>query len=310
MPDRQRFGVSAEPAPEAELLHVPELTPEHQEQVEERVSPSAHVLHEAIRREADDELARSPSSLWWSGLAAGLSMGFSVVTQGLLRSHLPDAAWRPLVTNFGYTIGFLIVVLGHQQLFTENTVTPIISVLARRDVRTLVRTLRLWLIVLVANLVGAAIFATVIAHTAIFHDDVRQNFAQIGREAAQGGAWTIFLRAIFAGWLIALMVWMLPGTRASEALIIIIMTYVVGLAGLAHVVVGSVEVLYTVANGDFSVAHYFAYLAPTVAGNIVGGVLLVAALNHAQVASGERGKRGRGPRWRRAGQPAGGGPLS
>ena len=123
---------SADPVRSPELLHVPELTPEHEEQVEERVSPSAHVLHEAIRREAEDELARSPSSLWWSGLAAGLSMGFSVVTQGLLRSHLPDAPWRPLVTNFGYTIGFLIVVLGHQQLFTENTVTPIISVLARQ----------------------------------------------------------------------------------------------------------------------------------------------------------------------------------
>jgi formate/nitrite transporter FocA (FNT family) len=219
-------------------------------------------------------------------------MGFSLVTQGLLRSHLPNGVvWAPLIGNLGYTIGFLIVILGRQQLFTENTVTPIIALLARRDLPTLLRTVRLWIIVLLANLIGAAIFAWVVANTNIFSEEARRSFAELGNEAARPGGVTIFLRAIFAGWLIALMVWMLPGTRASEVLIILVMTYIVGLAALSHVIAGSVEVLYAVANGDISFLHYLRYLGPTLAGNIVGGVLLVAVLNHAQVISGMDSRR-------------------
>src|SRR5690349_8167211 len=98
-----------------------ELTEQEIHDAEERSSPRVHVVHEAIRIEGEEELKRTSSALAWSGLAAGLSMGFSLVTEGLLRSHLPDTPWRPLVSKLGYSAGFLFVVLGRQQLFTENT---------------------------------------------------------------------------------------------------------------------------------------------------------------------------------------------
>src|SRR4051794_352005 len=98
-----------------------------QQEAEERSSPSAHVVYEAIRKEGRHELERKSSSLAWSGLAAGMSMGFSFLSQALLRHHLPaETAWTPLVTNLGYATGFLIVILGRQQLFTENTLTVIL----------------------------------------------------------------------------------------------------------------------------------------------------------------------------------------
>src|SRR4051794_33323455 len=122
-----------------------------EDEVHEKAAAGAHIVYKAIMMEADEELSRPSLALAWSGLAAGLSMGFSLVAEGLLRAHLPDAPWRPLVAKFGYSIGFLIVILGRQQLFTENTLTPVLPLLQHRDARTLGNVLRLWGVVLLAN---------------------------------------------------------------------------------------------------------------------------------------------------------------
>jgi formate/nitrite transporter FocA (FNT family) len=74
---------------------------EEEKQVEERTSPGGHIVYRAVQHEGQDELERSNSALAWSGLAAGLSMGFSLMTEGLLRSRFPETPWRPLITKFG-----------------------------------------------------------------------------------------------------------------------------------------------------------------------------------------------------------------
>jgi formate/nitrite transporter FocA (FNT family) len=257
------------------------------QQVERRTSPSAAVVHEAIRREGEDELRRPSSALAWSGLAAGLSMGFSLVAEGLIREGVPEASWRPLLVKLGYAVGFLIVVLGRQQLFTENTLTPILPLLHRRNLATLVQVLRLWAVVLAANLAGALLFALALVHTGAFTPEARKAFATIGQEAASGDFWTTFVRAIFAGWLIALMVWLLPFAETGRIAVIVLITYLVGLAGFAHSIAGSIEVLYSVLAHERSWAAFLGgFLLPTLFGNIVGGVALVAAINHAQVVAG------------------------
>src|SRR5947209_2624298 len=106
------------------------------EEAENRRSPSGAIVYKAIFKEGSDELERPSSALFWSGLAAGLSMGFSLVAEGLLRSHLPETEWRTVITKFGYSIGFLIVILGRQQLFTENTLTVILPLLQKKDLKT------------------------------------------------------------------------------------------------------------------------------------------------------------------------------
>src|SRR3954468_21000345 len=98
-----------------------DLSEAEQKEAEERSSVTVHVVHEAVRREGEEELKRTSTALAWSGLAAGLSMGFSLIAEGLLRSKLPDVPWRPLLTKLGYSAGFVLVILGRQQLFTENT---------------------------------------------------------------------------------------------------------------------------------------------------------------------------------------------
>jgi formate/nitrite transporter FocA (FNT family) len=268
-------------------LATPELSEEERQEARERTSVSAPVVHEAIRRDGEEELHRPASALAWSGLAAGLSMGFSFVGEALLRRYLPDAPWRPIVVSLGYPFGFLLIIIGRQQLFTENTLTAIIPLLARRNLTTLIAVLRLWAIVLAANLVGAHIFSWVLANTPIFRPELRGSFHALAVEAASVTFGTAILRGIFAGWLIAMVVWMLAAVGTGRIAVIVILTYMVGLAGLTHIIAGSVEVLYLVMAGDLNwFAYAGGYMIPTLIGNIIGGVALVSALNHAQVVAG------------------------
>ena len=124
------------------MTEPPKLEPHERQKADEEEQLNADVTYEVIRREGEGELRRSPSALAYSSLAAGLSMGFSFLAQGLLRSHLPDTEWAPLVSKLGYAVGFLIVILGSQQLFTENTLTAVVPTLAQRSGRLFARMAR------------------------------------------------------------------------------------------------------------------------------------------------------------------------
>jgi len=267
----------------------PDLKKEELEEVEKRTGLRAIVVHEAIRKEGEEELCRSLRGVAWSGLAAGLSMGFSLVAEAALTSHLPDTVWRPIISKFGYTVGFLVVTLGRQQLYTETTLTAMVPLLSHRTWEMARRVSLFWLVVLGTNLLGAFLFAQVVGQTASFHSDTRYAFEVVGRHAVAPTFGTALLRGIFAGWLIALIVWLTPAAGNSQALVIIMLSYVVGLAGLTHIVAGSVEVMTLAVIGGISWQFCLSgYIVPTLIGNTIGGVALVAALNHAQVVAGER----------------------
>jgi formate-nitrite transporter family protein len=209
------------------------------------------------------------------------------VAEGLLHTYLPAAPWRPLITHLGYPLGFLIVVIGRQQLFTENTLTAIIPLLSERNMKTLGAVLRLWAVVLMANLVGTHIFAWAAADTTFLHPEVQHSLSELATESGNVTFWSALWRGIFAGWLIAMMVWMNAASEAGRMGIIVALTYTVGLAGLTHVIAGSVEILYLVMTGARSWSSYVGgYLVPTLTGNILGGVAMVSAVNHAQVVGG------------------------
>jgi formate-nitrite transporter family protein len=264
-----------------------DLGPEEERKASEEQSLDAATTHEVIRREGTKELERPASALAWSGLAAGLSMGLSLAAEGALRAHIPEAPWRPLVAKLGYAVGFLAVILGSQQLYTENTLTPIVPLMAKRDGETLRKVLVLWGVVLAANVAGALLFALAAARTEAFPPELRAAFQAIAREGMEGSVAARFAGAVAAGWIIALMVWMLPAASQAQVLVITLMTWLVGAAGLAHVIVGSVEGQYLVFTGELSYGTFLGgYFLPVLLGNTVGGVTLVAALNHAQVTSG------------------------
>lgn len=263
-------------------------TPVEKKQVEERVAIGAHVVYETIRLEGEEELHRPAAALAWSALAAGLSMGFSFIAEALLTAHLPDTPWRPLISRLGYCVGFLIVILGRQQLFTENTLTVILPLLLRKDLITFIRVARLWAVVLSANFVGTLLFALALGYVHIFPPHVQETFTTIGMDHLGASFGIVFARAIFAGWLIALMVWLLPGAESARVTVLVIITYIVGLGGLNHIIAGSTTMLYLVVTHAISWGTYFnSFFFPTLLGNIIGGTSLVAALGHAQVVGGK-----------------------
>src|ERR1700739_2144170 len=280
-------------AKKQEAVAVPEISPAitkkiEEKQVQERVAIGAHVVHETIRREGEDELKRTASALAWSGLAAGLSMGFSLVAEALIAGYLPKGDWTRLLTKLGYSVGFLIVVLGRQQLFTETTLTAVLPVLTGRSLQMAMRMVRLGGVVLLANLVGTYLFALCVARGQIFSPQIQQTLTAVSEDGVGAGFWVVVMRAIFAGWLIALMVWLLPGAESARVSIIIILTYVIGLGSFNHIVAGSTTVFYMVVAHGLSFLVYFRqFFLPTLLGNIVGGVTLVAALGHAQVVGGK-----------------------
>jgi formate/nitrite transporter FocA (FNT family) len=257
-------------------------------QVEERLAIGAHVVYETIRREGEEELHRPVSALAWSAFAAGLSMGFSFIAEGLLMAHLPDQPWRPLIARLGYCVGFLIVILGRQQLFTENTLTVVLPLLIKKDLPTLIRMLRLWAIVLSANLVGTFLFALCIGKIHIFDAQTQQSLTEIGAGHTGASFGIVLVRAIFAGWLIALMVWLLPGAESARVSIVIIITYFVGISGFNHIIAGSTTMFYLLVTGSITWGGYIAqFFIPTLLGNVIGGLSLVTALGHAQVVGGK-----------------------
>ncbi len=263
----------------------PHLEEHEREQAARSTQVAARVIHEVLREEGEVELRRSVGALSWSGLAAGLSMGFSFMTEAMLKAALRGAPAAELIAPLGYAIGFLITVLGKQQLFTETTLTATLPLMYRPSLQGLGRLMRMWGVVLATNLVGTLIFAWVLSQPNVMRPDVAEALMKLAKGAFSDSFFVGALRAVFSGWLIALMVWLLPAAGAAAPFIIVALTYVVGLAQFPHIIAGSTEAAYAVINGAAPVKDYLLrFLAPTLTGNLLGGTALVALLNHAPVA--------------------------
>ena len=254
-------------------------------QAAEHSAPQAVVIHEILRKDGEAELSRRVGAIFWSGLAAGLSMGFSFLAMALIQSGLPQGPSRRLLESPGYSLGFVIVILGRQELFTESTLTAVLPLLVRRDRATWIALVQFWAIVLSANILGTLIFAGLLTFNGLFPEPVHAALVEIGRNAVGGPFWPTAIKAVFAGWLIALMIWLLPSARSARLLVIMLLTYVVAVGGFSHIIAGSVEAAFAVFAGDASVQDYLVgFFLPTILGNTLGGVALVALLNHAPLA--------------------------
>ncbi len=268
----------------------PGLSADEEQEVEENQPPRAAVLHEIIRTQGDHELERSVAALWWSALAAGLTMGLSLMAMGLFNSRLPDVEASKVIASLGYSAGFLAVILARQQLFTENTLTAVLPVMTAPTLNNFGRLMRLWGVVLVGNLVGTVLVSYVMLHLPIFDTKTDVAFLEIGRKIMENDIGKMFSKGIISGWMIATMVWMIPSMESAKMWIIIVITYLMALGDFTHIVVGSVEVSYLVWAGEATWHQFWLHFAgPTLAGNIVGGSFIFALLSHAQIRS-ETGK--------------------
>jgi formate/nitrite transporter FocA (FNT family) len=261
-----------------------ELSDDERDAVAEREAASARVIHEVIRRGGDEEMARPALSLIWSGLAGGVGISASVMGQALLQEHLPDAPWRPLITSFGYTLGFLIVILGRLQLFTESTLSAVIPVATHPSGANVGRLARFWTIVFVCNLLGTFLIALLNASELITSPEHHAAMLAVSHHLLDR-SWGEMLRmGVPAGFLIAAVPWALPSARGQQFWIVLFFTYFIALGNFAHVVAGSGEAWLLALAGQTSYGHaLFGLILPALLGNILGGTGLFAILAHGQV---------------------------
>lgn len=248
----------------------------------ENLSPK--LIFEVIRQDGIEELERPNGSLMWSGVAAGIMISLSVVGEAVFRTYLPNAQWSYLVENLGYSLGFLVVILGRMQLFTENTITTVLPVMQNPTLVLLKRVAALWAIVLSANVVGAFAAATLFAHTSAIPADLIPAIESLSRHATGFAPLEAFQRAIPAGILVAAIVWMLPEADGAGFFVILVFTWMIAAGDFTHIVAGSVEMAFLMVQGMLPLSEaLFSFFLPVLAGNILGGTLIFALLAFGQV---------------------------
>ena len=261
-----------------------QITAREVEDVEDRSSPRTPVIYEVVCRLGEEEMARPAFSLWWSGVAAGMSISFSLLAQAILYTHLPDAPWRPLVADVGYTVGFVMVIMSRQQLFTENTITAVLPVIATFNTPNLAKMARMWAVVLLANFAGTLFAALFSTFTPVLSPELLNGMVDISRQIL-GHSWLeMFFKGIAAGFLIAALVWLIPGAESAQFYVIVLMTYLISAGNFMHIVAGSVEAFLLLLNGELHwLTMLTGFLLPVLAGNIVGGTALFTLIAYAQV---------------------------
>jgi formate/nitrite transporter FocA (FNT family) len=249
---------------------------------------TAAEIYAAAVQVGEDELKRSSTGLALSGLAAGLGMGLTGLGSAAIGAEVGDGAAHHLLTTLLYPLGFITVIVGRAQLFTENTLFPVILVLDRR--RHLRNTLRLWTIVFSANVVGALLFALLMIKAGAVPPEVARALIRLGTQTVQGSVGHLFWAGVAGGWIIALVAWLVTASRLTigQIALIYLMTFVVGAASLAHCIAGSTEALSAVLAGQVSAGTYLVWLLAATAGNTAGGVIMVSLLNYGQVVGSGR----------------------
>ena len=283
-------GVETTAAEEEEVSAVHEESEE--QAVEDASGLTSRLIYEVIRRNGLEELDRPARSLAWAGVAAGIMISFSVLGEAIFRTYLPDAPWRHLLENLGYSLGFVLVIMGRMQLFTENTITTVLPLMVKPCRDRFVGVAKLWSMVLGTNVVGAFAIAAVWAHTPAIPPEIHPALEELSHHATHMGAVESFARGIPAGILIAALVWMMPSAGSAAFLIIVTFTWLIAAGDFTHIVAGSVEMAFLAVQGHIGFGQaLFGFFLPVLAGNVIGGTAIFSLMAYGQVKDELRGRR-------------------
>jgi formate/nitrite transporter FocA (FNT family) len=272
--------------PESNTAEVEEQQSPSESQQKDLQRPSAEDIYEQVATNARQELERSSIALAISGFGAGAFMGLSALGTAIGFALVSDSTHARILSRMFYPLGFIIVIIGRSQLFTENTLYPVALVL--KEKRQFWNTMRLWAIVLPTNVLGAFAFALLATHTSGIEPSFVSTMSEMGAKAISHPASTVFWSGVVAGWMIALAAWLVSASHSvtGSVMVIWMLTYVVGLGDFAHCIASSCEILTTVLSHHAPWLAFFQWFGPAVSGNIIGGVCLVTILEYGQVIYG------------------------
>jgi formate/nitrite transporter FocA (FNT family) len=247
---------------------------------------SAEEILDRVLENARDELSRPVAGLLFSGFAGGLSMGLTGLGVALAISYLGNGPIQEFLSFFLYPVGFIVVIIGRAQLFTENTLFPVVLALDERG--HVLKTLRLWAVVFASNVAGAVFFGWLVMKTGALSPNFADALAGLGLQAAAGHFTMIFAKGIIGGWLIALVAWMVTASHWTIGQIAVtwMLTFIVGAGHFSHCIASSAEIVAAIMSGHLHFSNYFQWLLPATLGNIVGGMAIVSLLNYGQVRVG------------------------
>ena len=249
---------------------------------------AGEILEETIQ-DGREELARGSAGLALSGLGAGLNVSFSAAALGVVGALSGGVG---LLAYAAYPIGFIFVMMSRQQLFTTNTVTPVVVVLDE-DRSQLWNMLRMWGILFVSNVLGALAFAFAVTHTEILPASALNVLLEEAAQKMENGFWEVAVKGVVGGWLVAFVVWLVASGRDTISQLILIWApvFLIPATGLVHCIAGSTEMMISVFGGQTSWGEYLVgFLVPATLGNAVGGVILVTMLNYGQTIGSEQEK--------------------
>jgi formate/nitrite transporter FocA (FNT family) len=262
----------------------PRKREEDEKEVVKRSGPESVVLHEAMVLKGEHELDRPAASLFWSGIAAGIAISISIIAEGALHHRLPDAPWRELVTGWGYAVGFVIVIMGRLQLFTEHTVVAVTPALAEHSTGNWGKLARLWIIVFLANQLGVFIAALAFAKLGVTGSDLTAAMIEISRPAMERTFAETLLQAIPAGFIIAAIAWLIIAAKTGHFWIIALLAYMIAIGQFPHVIASACGAYLLALTGNApTLWPATGFVIPTLIGNVIGGTGLFALLNYAQI---------------------------
>ncbi|MFC7250639.1 formate/nitrite transporter family protein [Halomicroarcula sp. GCM10025324] len=241
---------------------------------------SSDEVFQRIVAAADEEITSGARELFFSALAAGFAI---TITFMLYVSMKTSTDSDPVLSALLYPLGFIYIIIGGYQLYTENTLPPVALTLER--LASVPALLRNWLVVLTGNFTGGALGAAALVFGGVLSPEAGTVAAEIAREGVATAWWSLFSKAAFAGLIVAGVVWVEYAARdtISRLVVVYLAFLAIPLGGLYHSVVAFTEMTYLALHGDLALGvGLMEFVLPVLLGNTVGGVVLVTVVNYFQ----------------------------
>lgn len=284
---KERKQQAEEQKIDRELDHIEDEEKEEDIRDIDKPKEGEQILKEQIRTSLL-EYRRHDKALFVSAFSAGLEVGFSLLLMGVLYTLFSDQLSKSgmhLAMAMAYPIGFVFVIIGRSELFTEHTTLAVLPVLSRTvSVQALAK---LWGIVYAGNLIGGYLFSFILVQIGPGMGTISlEAFHHIAEKLIQYNWWLTLSSGMFAGWLMGLLSWLVTSSRdtISRILVIILVTTIIGLGELHHSIVGSIEMFAgLISSEDITISDYAHFQVWATLGNIIGGTVFVAAIKYGQL---------------------------
>lgn len=252
---------------------------------------TTHSILESIVEKGNHEINREKTGLFLSSLSAGLEIGFGpllmAVILGLSATGYGNLGTEIMIAG-AYSVGFMFVILGRSELFTEhNTVAAMPVIDGTANFKQLGR---VWGIVWSGNILGGLLFTGLALLLAPGSSVIAiENFGTIAYQLVHNSSDNILVGGIFAGWLMGLLAWLLYSAQStvSRIIFILVVTATIGMLHLPHSIAGNVEVLLGLfTSSEITTMSYIKFIVFSSIGNAFGGAVFVGLMKHSHIVRG------------------------